>query len=46
MTILDAKDGSFISNQIVSLTGPLAGVEYSKDGGWFLIPWRMVEFVY
>lgn len=37
VTILDAKDGSFISNQIVSLTGPLAGVEYSKDGGWFLI---------
>ena len=37
ITILDAKDGSFISNQVVSLTGPLAGVEYSKDGGWLLI---------
>ena len=37
VTLLDLEDGSFISSNAVSIARPLAGVEYSEDGGWFLI---------
>ena len=37
VTLLDAEDGSFISSHVVSLTGPLAGVKYSEEGGSFLM---------
>ena len=37
VTLLDGEDGSFVSNHVLDLTGPLAGVEFSEVGGWFLM---------
>ena len=37
VTLLDGGDGSFVSSHVVALTSPLAGVEYSEEGGWFVM---------
>jgi len=37
VTLLDAQDGSFVSSHAIELMSPLAGAEYSEDGGWLLM---------
>lgn len=37
VTLLNGEDGSFVSSHVVGLTSPMAGVEYSEDGGWFVM---------
>ncbi len=37
VTLLDGKDGSFVSSHAIGLMSPLAGAEFSEDGGWLLM---------
>ena len=37
VTLLDGQDGSFVSSHAIGLMSPLAGAEFSEDGGWLLM---------